>query len=457
MKKHWIPFSTAACAAILTLALGLAMPGAKAASSNPLAGDPAPAALSATTAMTATTTRSDVGGVASALAVTDGSEIGTDFRLSSMGPDGNADYDALNPAVAYNSTANEYLVVWSGSDGIVGKYEIWGQRVNAATGAQIGADFQIGSMGPGSSPDYDANTPDVAYNSANDEYLVVWSGDHYTNGEFEIWARRVSADGTLPGSTARVSVMGGTYNPDYDATDPAVAYNSTANQYLIVWEGDDTSGSLANNEFEIWGQRVDANLGGVGSNDFRISDVGTDGDADRDALDPAVAYNSTNNQYLVVWEGDDIEDGTYDVLGQRLAATGSAVGANDFYLSHPSGGSNTEYDALNPAVAYDQANNEYLVVWQDDELGVAEFEIWGQQVNAATGGPVGGDTRLSDMGTDGNADFDAQTPALAYSGPINNQYLIAWSGDDSTNGEFEIWGQRFTGGYKVYLPLVLRN
>jgi hypothetical protein len=30
-------------------------------------------------------------------------------------------------------------------------------------------------------------------------------------------------------------------------------------------------------------------------------------------------------------------------------------------------------------------------------------------------------------------------------------------GDNSTDGEFEIWAQRFTGGYKVYLPLVLRN
>ena len=517
-------FSTVACGGILALVLGLAAQQVKAVDSEQpvYARADRDAILSATTAVTTTEARIAVDETMAILTAINGAEIGSDFRLSSMGPDGNASYDALTPAVAYNSTDNQYLVVWSGTDDIIGEYEIWGQRVNAATGAQIGADFQISYMGPADDPDYDANNPDVTYNSATNEYLVVWSGDHYTNGEFEIWARRVKADGTPYGSTARVSVMGGTANPDYDALDPAVAYNSTDNQYLIVWEGDDTSGSLvdgeleiwarrmsasaallgvqlrmsdmggtgdanydardpdvaynstdnqylivwegddtsgslANNEFEIWGQRVNATLGGVGSNDFRISDIGANGDATRDALDPAVAYNNTNNQYIVVWEGDDIADNAYDIFGQRLTATGGGVGANDFYLSNPSGGPNNNYDALNPAVAYDRANNEYLVVWQDDELGVGEFEIWGQQVNAATGAQIGVDTRLSDMGPDGDAHYDAQIPAVAYSSARNNQYLIVWSGDNSTDGEFEIWDQRFTGGSKIFLPLVMRN
>jgi len=108
-------------------------------------------------------------------------------------------------------------------------------------------------------------------------------------------------------------------------------------------------------------------------------------------------------------------------------------------------------------VAYDQYNNEYLVVWQDDELGVGEFEIWGQRVDAATGDQIDLDTRLSDMGPDGNASYIAQTPAVAYSSVSNNQYLVVWSGDNSTDGEFEIWGQRFTGGQKVYLPIILKN
>jgi hypothetical protein len=55
-----------------------------------------------------------------------GWEIGTDFKLSTMGPMNDPDYDALNPAVAYSGAEDEYVVVWWGSDDVVGEYEIWG-------------------------------------------------------------------------------------------------------------------------------------------------------------------------------------------------------------------------------------------------------------------------------------------------------------------------------------------
>jgi hypothetical protein len=482
--------------------------------------------LPATMTATANSTHITVDGAALAQAaypVTVDPELGYDRILSSMGPYTDPDYDALNPAVAYNSQDNRYLVVWSGTDDVIGEYEIWGQVVRASDGAQYGADFQISFMGLADDPDYDAEDPDVVYNSDTNEYLVVWSADHYADGDYEIWARRVGADGTLLGSMARVSVMGPGVDPNYDAMDPAVAYNSGDNQYLVVWEGDHDAGTLANNEYEIWARRLNAsaeaiepfilrlsdlgtdgnasydardpdvaysgwsgyeylvvwegdhdagllendefeiwgqqvNAAGieVGTNDFRISDMGGTGNADLDALDPAVAYNSGDDEYLVVWEGDDYTPDEFDIYGQRLLAFNCMeLPPNDFVVSNPGNGPNANYDALNPAVAYDQYNNEYLVVWQDDELGVGEFEIFGQRINAATGASIDWDTRLSDMGPEGDAFYIAQTPAIAYSGMSNNQYLVVWSGDNSTDGEFEIWAQRFTGGFKVFLPIVL--
>jgi hypothetical protein len=162
------------------------------------------------------------------------------------------------------------------------------------------------------------------------------------------------------------------------------------------------------------------------------------------------------NQYLVVWEGENVYADMFDIFGQRLQANGIQVGEDDFGLSNPGNGPNSGYDAVNPGVDYDLALNQYMVVWQDDELGADEHEIWGQLVNAATGDQIKLDTRLSDMGTDGNANFIAQKPAIAYSGVSSNQYLIVWSGDDSTDGEFEIWSQRFAGEIEVYIPLVIK-
>ena len=39
---------------------------------------------------------------------------GSDFRISNMGTDGDDDFYAFEQVVAYNSTANEYLVIWAG-------------------------------------------------------------------------------------------------------------------------------------------------------------------------------------------------------------------------------------------------------------------------------------------------------------------------------------------------------
>ena len=77
------------------------------------------------------------------------------------------------------------------------------------------------------------------------------------------------------------------------------------NEYLVVWEGDDNTGGLVDNEAEIFGQLLSANGGGVLTDDFRISDVGGTGSAASNARDPDVAFNSTYNQYLVVWSADD--------------------------------------------------------------------------------------------------------------------------------------------------------
>ena len=42
----------------------------------------------------------------------------------------------------------------------------------------------------------------------------------------------------------RVSFRGGSGDPDFDASQPAVAYNSVSDEYLVVWYGDDNLGGL---------------------------------------------------------------------------------------------------------------------------------------------------------------------------------------------------------------------
>ena len=60
-------------------------------------------------------------------------EIGADTRISDMGPDGNTNFSAYQPAVVFNGVENEYLVTWWGDDDtaplVDGKIEIFALRV----------------------------------------------------------------------------------------------------------------------------------------------------------------------------------------------------------------------------------------------------------------------------------------------------------------------------------------
>ena len=52
--------------------------------------------------------------------------------------------------------------------------------------------------------------------------------------------------------------MGPDGNVAFRASDPKVAYNVTNNEYLVVWQGDDNTAPLVDEEFEIFGQQLSA-------------------------------------------------------------------------------------------------------------------------------------------------------------------------------------------------------
>lgn len=363
----------------------------------------------------------------------DGPEIGAnDFRISDMGGTGDPTFGVYYPDVAYNSANHEYLVVWGGDDDESGladdEYEIFGQRVDATTGAEVGEnDFRISTMGGTGNPDFDAWNPAVAYNPANNEYLVAWSGNDDADGS-EIFGQRIdAATGVEVGDDDfRISEMQGA------GFSPAVAYNPNRHEYLVVWTGNDD-----HHFYEIFAQRLNADTGvELGHDDFRISETGPPGYTDFYATSPAIVHNSTNNQYLVAWrriEDVGIHAGVLDteIVGQRLNASGEQTGADDFAISSTGG------ELSSPAVAYSPADEEYLVVW---ERQISGHGIVGQRLDANTGGEVGeNDFYISDAG-----ELCPEEPSVTYN-PTLNQYLVVWSGILEGNvacwTEHEVLGQ----------------
>lgn len=384
--------------------------------------------------------------------------IGGAFKISDMGPSGNAAFDAFDADVA--SSGSEFFVVWYGDDVTDNEYEIYGRRIQASSGALLGSDeIRISDMGTDGSSLYGAFSPAVVYNSTQSEYMVVWNGDDNSGAlideEFEVYSQRITSAGVETGTNdVRISDMGVDGSTQYSVGVADVAWNSINNQYLVTWYGDDSASPLVDDEFEIFIQRLDGTTGGqTGTNDVRISDMGPNGNLSYTALTPSVAYNSVNNNYLVVWQGDDDQDGVIDneteIYGQLLTNLGAESGV-DFRISDMGPNSNANYDAANATVQFDSFNGKFLVLWQGDDntggLVDNEIEIFGQWITGGGAEIWTNDFRLSDVGGIGNATYNAARPALAYN-PAKYEFLTTWDADDNVggpvDGEFEIYGQRF--------------
>ena len=386
-----------------------------------------------------------------------GTPLAPRFQIS---PEGGPFRRSGRPSLAYAEGHDLFFVVWSADDDnqplAENEFEIFGQLIDGSNDALVGDCLRISEMGPDGDPDYDAEKPDVVFNPTEDEFYVVWQGDDdifpLVDDEFEIWGLRLDAGtGILITPALRVSNMGPIDRDEYDAIEPQVAYNPTDNEYLVVWSGDHDVGGLIDGEFEIFAQRVAANGLQTGDDDVRISDLGGTGHASFDAHRPAVHYHPGEHRYLVVWDGDDstgpLVESEEEIFGQFIEATSLVgQGINDFRISFAGPDGDLRFSARSAQLAYDTVEDEFFVIWHsDDDSGMVwdEFEIWGQRIDGASSRPVGArGTRLTRFGPPMNRQYWANLPDVIYV-PSKAMYLSVLTAESDQpplqEGEFEVY------------------
>jgi hypothetical protein len=275
------------------------------------------------------------------------------------------------------------------------------------------ADLVVGQPIIISELDIDEEMPAVAYDSARREFLVVWSNDR-SSAPDDVYARRVSIGGQL---LSWFCVRCGTV----ERTAPDVAYSGQHGDYLIVYAREDSGG-----DWDIFGQRVD--IYGPQGNEFSIA-AGTlsfVGSEER----PTVAYNSQDDDFLVVW----VEQGASgkEVWGVRVAGVadggdggGQLIGAKQPLAAKPGG------DCTSPDVAYDSGRNRYGLVY-DYISGGTEAQL--RLINAE-GSYI--------VGKQGTVNPDGEQPAVAANGDVD-QYVVVYKYMGGAGGP-EVWAYRTSG------------
>jgi hypothetical protein len=256
--------------------------------------------------------------------------------------------------------------------------------------------------------------PAVAYNPNHDEYLVVWQNNWPSR---DIYAQRISSRGQL---LSWFTVTTGAGGDQHDRAQPSVAYDTIHDRYLVVFIHD------------VWGDGSDWDVGGrfipwngpsSSLTEFPICQWNSS------QWNPVVRFGQSQQEFLVVWTNTPVGQPAY-ISGRRVFADGSGFPPGDgFTIS--SGAENR----INPAVAYNLARNEYLVVW--DQVG-ASHDIYGVRLRG-DGVPLG----TGAFGIAGWPDNEEQPAVAACRGA--DQYLVGWQSLVRPPIDYDIYARFVTG------------
>jgi hypothetical protein len=280
---------------------------------------------------------------------TTGNQIGSTIFLDAIGT--NSTTGGLD--IAYSATSNSYIAVYE----VYNEGNVYG-RILDAFGNPTGSRFQIDTP----SQQYSRN-PQVAWNSANNEYLVTYMGVG-TGSSWDYWAQRFSAsNGALLGSNLQVTTTGNVYNFG------GVAYDSNANRYLVVYDG---GGSPP------YGQFVSNTATLVGSA-FALGAGTSTGWA------AAACYDSSKHEFLVSFSGLQTGSNYSMRVSQAGVPIGSAVsntGAWEFI-----GTGNWP-----PRPVYNSVNDEFLIHWHNSYNTILDrrYKIYPVGVDTTAPSPVNG-------------------------------------------------------------------
>ena len=385
------------------------------------------------------------------------------------------------PYIAYNPTNDQYLAVWSDCRNFLNnctygggdRRSVYGQLFDGQ-GKCLGGNFIIADQPTGK------QHPSAVYNSSRNEYLVLWQGHkydfagdeavYYKKG-YDIWGQRVSVSGDMLGSEFRISKLPNG-NPDIDDDDqqwyPRAAYSpegDNGGRYMVVWHDgrtrqvfDDLYFKSANDKTtfkDIYGQIVRGDGVLLGDNfPVTIDSANVEnqyfGNAKRIQQYADIAYDSSQKRFLVVWEDDRLGVGDPHPLDQHYDLLNMDIFGGFFGINGQPQGDNfliskTTESERYPRVVFNPAHSEFMVVWQSDVTNYANgtnsyIGVYGQRLSS-DGNKISGRLEFNPNTVLHNKYFGEDAPPrqnVIYD-PTSSNYLVTWGERFSTGGGFQLY------------------
>lgn len=264
----------------------------------------------------------------------------------------------------------------SGGNTYGAEVEIFGTRVqsNGTLVGALGSQTQLSSFAAtNQAPSYSQ----VAYNAGTNQYLVVYHADYPTNSDNNVFGQIVATDGSLvSGINSPIQITN--VAAGRDADNARVVYNKLLDEYFVTFQADHINPT--DGEDEIFGQRI-ANDGTLVASAMQISFAGIDGDGEETGSYSDIAYNATENQILVTFQSEEPGSNSYDIFATTLDAANYVALETQSRVSDMGdvNGVNT-YSAQKPKQAFNTTTNNFLIVWEGDDNvpGDGEDEVFGQ-------------------------------------------------------------------------------
>ncbi|MCC9608309.1 GEVED domain-containing protein [Blastopirellula sp. JC732] len=318
-------------------------------------------------------------------------------------------------AAAHDASAanNQFVIAWQGPAPIVpgeeeveASVDVYARRIDSL-GMPVGGEIVVNSIA-----EKDQILPDLGMDAAGN-VVFVWQSEGQTGSGSDVYARRMTADGTLLEFDQLVNTT--TTRPQRL---PSVAVDAAGN-YLVTWQSQHQDGY----SWGIYRQAFDSSGAEVGE------EVIVNHRVEGPQTAPTAASNA-NGDGIVAWLGNSA---THEpsIFGHLFDLPATEV-AGEFLLTSYVG-----LEANAPAAAMN-AQRESIVVWEsyaeaeDDGSGLG---IFGQLLDSQ-GAPIGDRFLINENIKLGNQ----SSPAVARA--PSGQFVVAWE-SEVADGTYDIFARRF--------------